>query len=106
MVVSFEMSSPPRTPIDFSLYLVTGRHLLPPNKVCTVVSHIMHEAHRHARTTMNSWKKYVILYDKYQRVAQLLQALQGGVTVVQIREKTADTAEVRRRSSSRRCTTE
>ncbi|KAF9268649.1 thiamine biosynthetic bifunctional enzyme Thi4 [Marasmius fiardii PR-910] len=46
--------------IDFSLYLVTSRELLPPGK------------------------------DFY---VTLEQALQGGVTVVQIREKTADTAE-------------
>ncbi|KAG7091073.1 hypothetical protein E1B28_010130 [Marasmius oreades] len=46
--------------IDFSLYLVTGRELLPPGK------------------------------DFYET---LEQALQGGVTVVQIREKSLDTAE-------------
>ncbi|KDQ21517.1 hypothetical protein BOTBODRAFT_25958 [Botryobasidium botryosum FD-172 SS1] len=46
--------------IDLSLYLVTGRELLPPNK------------------------------DYYE---SLEEALQGGVTVVQVREKTADTGE-------------
>ncbi|KAL0574696.1 thiamine biosynthetic bifunctional enzyme [Marasmius crinis-equi] len=46
--------------VDYSLYLVTGRELLPPGK------------------------------DFYET---LDQALQGGVTVVQIREKTTDTGE-------------
>ncbi|KAG1863015.1 thiamine phosphate synthase [Suillus tomentosus] len=46
--------------IDFSLYLVTGRELLPPGK---------------------------------EYLESLEEALQGGVTVVQIREKSSDTLE-------------
>lgn len=48
--------------IDYSLYLVTGRELLPPGK------------------------------DYFE---SLEESLQGGVTVVQIREKNTDTGEVR-----------
>jgi thiamine monophosphate synthase len=43
----------------------------------------------------------VLLVDKIPWcVVQPLQALQGGVTVVQIREKSVDTAEVRQWSNS------
>jgi hypothetical protein len=48
----------PKPEIDYSLYLVTGRHLLPPDT------------------------------DYYE---SLEEALKGGVTVVQVREKTEDT---------------
>ncbi|KAI0268629.1 Hydroxyethylthiazole kinase [Gloeopeniophorella convolvens] len=54
------MSGEKKPPIDYSLYLVTGRDLLPPGKTY---------------------------------LASLEEALQGGVTVVQVREKNADTAE-------------
>ncbi|KAI0342020.1 Hydroxyethylthiazole kinase [Trametopsis cervina] len=50
-----------KRPIDYSLYLVTGRDLLPPGK---------------------------------DYLETLEEALQGGVTLVQVREKTADTGEI------------
>lgn len=66
----------PRPEIDYSLYLVTGRELLPPGKVR--FSSILLPSDR------SSFQDY---YESLE------ESLQGGVTLVQVREKTTDTGE-------------
>ena len=65
-----------KTEIDYSVYLVTARDLLPPGKV--------------KRRT----KPKPSLIQRQDYLESLEESLQGGVTVVQLREKTIDTGEV------------
>ncbi|KAG6837001.1 hypothetical protein H0H93_016461 [Arthromyces matolae] len=64
--------------IDYSVYLVTGRDLLPRGKVLSSTYY------------MKIWTNEVFQQDYYQ---SLEESLQGGVTLVQIREKNADTGD-------------
>jgi thiamine monophosphate synthase len=83
--------------LDLSLYLVTGRDLLPHDKVplpfssLLLTDSIFIELFDFSRGGWSFTLSLNILpWD--------IQALQGGVTVVQVREKNLDTAEVRRLS--------
>jgi thiamine-phosphate diphosphorylase/hydroxyethylthiazole kinase len=78
--------------IDYSLYLVTGRDLLPAGKVRAVALELEHSTA--AALPQLARADYPcgvnVCQDYYE---SLEEALQGGVTVVQIREKEADTGE-------------
>lgn len=65
-----------RSEIDYSVYLVTARDLLPAGKV------------RYSAAT-----RATLIQDQ-DYLESLEESLQGGVTVVQLREKTIDTGEV------------
>jgi hypothetical protein len=89
----------PKREIDFSLYLVTGRHLLPLGKVrfslcsCSLLTSPL------LRVTWLLWRRSVVhsavAVAPHRFTTIYTQALRGGVTVVQVREKSTDTAEVR-----------
>src|ERR1700710_2231676 len=87
--------------MDLSLYLVTGRELLPPGKV-RAITDIVHSLLNSptARHIQNPWKRSPPSFSGEIHFSLALKALQGGVTVVQIREKKADTLQVRTRACS------
>lgn len=66
-----------RSEIDYSVYLVTARDLLPVGKV-----------------RQDPPIKSILIHCQHY-LESLEESLQGGVTVVQLREKTIDTGEVR-----------
>jgi hypothetical protein len=75
----------PKQALDYSLYLVTGRELLPSGKVrCSSSCELT------SRTTTSHWKRCAIHHRGYTDT----KSLKGGVTLVQVREKEVDTGEV------------
>jgi thiamine monophosphate synthase len=82
--------------VDLSLYLVTGRHLLPPGMVSSSLSGRSLLTDSLSRVTSLLWKRSVAHFSALHNLTTTqTQALRGGVTVVQVREKNTDTAEVR-----------
>ncbi len=78
--------------VDYALYLVTGRELLPPGKVrLSPQSNLLLSD---CRTTMSTSSRFAVSSIQYHDF-QVIQALIGGVSVVQVREKDLDTADVR-----------
>lgn len=69
----------PKRAIDYTLYLVTGRELLPPGKACVPL--------------LCAIRLELTRQDYYE---SLEESLKGGVTLVQVREKETDTGEVGR----------
>ena len=83
--------------LDLSVYLVTGRDLLPPGKVplplaptCSLTDSVFLELFNFCRGGWLFALTFIILLPSWN-----MQAIQGGVTVVQVREKNLDTSEVR-----------
>jgi hypothetical protein len=82
--------------VDLSLYLVTGRHLLPPGMVSFYLSSRSLLTDSLSRVTSLLWKRSVAHFSSLHNLTTIqMQALRGGVTVVQVREKNIETAEVR-----------
>ena len=81
--------------LDLSLYLVTGRDLLPHGKVLrTSTIHFLAPSPTQLIEFLNSRGGWPFTLP-ISILPRDTQALQGGVTVVQVREKNLDTAEVR-----------
>lgn len=80
-----------RPTIDYSLYLVTGRELLPEGKVSSFAEQTGERRRKIELTICPASLSTLLLDQNYYE--SLEESLQGGVTVVQIREKTADTGE-------------
>ena len=83
--------------INYSLYLVTGRHLLPSNKVFYIF--IKYSSQLILFLGIFSVaRRGMIIISCNQTLRHLRlhlnQAIQGGVTLVQVREKELDTEEV------------
>lgn len=82
--------------IDYSLYLVTGRDLLPEGMVRHWQLNLFHSHELFtdlSRLLGRSW--FPLIHPGVRGLTTPYQSLRGGVTIVQIREKKADTLEVR-----------
>jgi thiamine monophosphate synthase len=81
--------------LDLSLYLVTGRDLLPHGQVTSrFISFLTHSPIRFIELFVFSRRGWPFTLS-LSILPREMQALNGGVTVVQVREKNRDTAEVR-----------